>query len=75
MAIWKRIVRVAMTNSIYNVRAESMKKVKILSNLFGKDYLLSFLLLSMSSLVVIWCLAFSILTPFEHLSCPLFSIF
>jgi hypothetical protein len=52
-----------------------MKKTGIIETLDGMDFMIIFSLLFVSAIVIVWCLTSAVAGPFEHLSCPLLSIF
>ncbi len=49
--------------------------MKVFEAFGGMDFMITFSLLFVSAIIIVWCLASSFIGPFEHLSCPLFALF
>ena len=52
-----------------------MKKNELFKTLGGKDFIIIFSFMFISASVVVWCLMSALTGPFEHMSCPLLSMF
>lgn len=52
-----------------------MKKMALIETLGGLDFMITFSLLFAGAIVIVWCMLSAVTGPFEHLSCPLFSVF
>ena len=50
-----------------------MNKNDFIEPLDSKGFMITFSVLLVSTTVIVWCLASSLLEPLSHLSCPLFS--
>lgn len=52
-----------------------MKQTELSENLGGKDFTILFSLLFVSATVIVWCLALAVMSPIDHMTCPLLSMF